>query len=194
MGNTLTSLSRRLDYYVNGVGGNEAPVKDLSDILRSLDIRNVADLQNRVQDQEERPSDNLSAESSGASSEISEAVHSLAPDSSSVPSPSAAPSAESSRGSDQISLGILRQAAESGDPTAMEFLSAAYAHGFYRLKPDLGQAGLWADKARHVRQRTAPMHDSSAGKIPVAQLALILGIGISLVGFGAWLWRTNASR
>jgi len=183
MGDSLASISKRLDYYVGATEGKEAPVKDLSEILQTLDIHGGGDSQTPASDQEE------------GSPEPAESVHApaAAPESSESPAPDMPP-AGSSRGSDHISLGILRQAAESGDPTAMGFLSAAYAHGFYGLAASPAQAGLWAEKAQKARQGRVPAHDDPRQNIPSLQVALILGTGISLFGAGAWLWWRHKSR
>jgi len=199
MGTSLASISKRLDYYMNVSEGKEAPVKDLSEIVQSLDIGNVAELQSRDPDQGEAAVAHSSSESgivldsSRDASETLEPVHSSVVNGDSADLSPAMPPIESSRGSDPISLTVLHQAAENGDPMAMEFLAAAYAHGFYGLKPNPGRSLFWANQSRKVRQR-APSRNDSSDKLPVVPLVLIVGIGLSLIGGGIWLWQANVSR
>jgi TPR repeat protein len=212
MGTSLASISKRLDYYMDASEGKEAPVKDLSEIVQSLGVGSMAELQSRDPDSGENTSDQSAAatgatspdinvdlpseitkESSEVAAEIRDSVRSPAPTDDSSDLPVAMPPKESSRGNDQITLSILRQSAENGDPMAMEFLSAAYAHGFYGLKPNKERYSFWAAQARKVQQR-APLQEDSQKKIPVLQLGLVLVIGMGLIGGGIWLWRAQISR
>jgi len=210
---TLVSISKRLDYYVGAGEGKQAPVGDLSQVLESLDIRGIAGLQKMASESGETPEQAspgaaeplpgvnvaLPGELIQGAPDVSQGTSEPARAPAVIPSPAAPPAptmppAESSRGSDQISLSIIREAADNGDPTAMGLLSAAYAHGFYGLPSSSMQAGRWADKAQEARRRRARVSRDASQKIPSVQVGLILGIGIILLGGGVWLWWRNASR
>jgi TPR repeat protein len=194
LGGTLANIAKRLDYYENGSEGKSESVKDLSDVLKSVDARNMADLQGHTPDQDGEPAEHPVADSGGAPPDTTVEVPQTLGEKSSIPPSSTMAISDSSRGSDQISLSILHQSAEAGDPMAMEFLSAAYAHGFYRVKPSPVLAKRWADKAKKARQRKVPDHRDASTNNPIVQVRWILGIGFSLMGIGAWLWWRDDSR
>jgi TPR repeat protein len=191
---TLASISERLDYYVEAGEGKKAPIHDLSEVMRSLGISGLADLE-KTSDPEAMPADvqiplppgNVQEEESGLPVPAGN-VHPPSASPSMLPQESF-PSADS-RHSDQISLSIVRNAAEEGDPMAMEFLSAAYAHGFYGLTENTTQAMLWTVQAKNARQRRLlGRHKDPLEEVPLAQLWAISGVGLIFVGAGIWLWR-----
>jgi TPR repeat protein len=172
---TLAAISKRLDYYVGAGEGKKEPIQNLNQVLDSINIHGIQDLQKLSE--EETPSAAAAPEAAPASE----------------PFPAVSIPADS-RASSQISLGIIRQAADSGDPAAMDLLSAAYSHGFYGLASNASQAAAWTEKAANARHRGLPAAREPSPTVPVVQVSMIIGGGLVLIGAGVWFWVRNRSR
>jgi TPR repeat protein len=185
---TLKTISDRLDYYVEAGEHKESPPQNLSQLMESLGDNNTSDLQ--------KTDDNSGSAQPEIPIEIPheqpESVPEAAPVS--VPPPLENPAEKmaisgDSRRSEQITLGIVRQAAEGGDPMAMELLSAAYAKGFYGLTPNPDQSRQWLIKAREARHRLRISDETdSLEKVPLNQVWKVFAIGAVLIAIGVWRW------
>jgi len=194
---TLSNISDRLDYYVGATDRKEQPAQSLTQVLDSLDVHSLMELQKSSYDPEQAPAENPPSES-GHPPDVNVDRAEITPQSvpepatpqkdESVPAPIPTPVPADSRASDQISLGYIRQAAEGGDSKAMGLLSAAYKHGFYGLTPSTTEAVMWKKRSREALHHPgSSLRDDPLQQVPLEQLWFIIAGGVSLIGTGLWL-------
>jgi TPR repeat protein len=169
---TLKSIADRLDYYVDPEKAEKGgPVRDLSEILESLNAKPEADQAPPAGPPEPLP--------------IPEPPQKPTPAQEGTPV-----EPRDYRRADQISLGLIRQAAEEGDASAMELLASAYTQGFYGLSPNAVQSARWAEHAKEARLKLPPLlRVEPMEQVPWVPLTLILSGGVAFVGLGVGrLW------
>ncbi len=194
---TLKSVSDRLDYYVGAQEGHEGKAPDLAGILDSLKSINPGEEQ-PVSGDPGTAMPNIEidiprevAEKAGASPDmpVSVAERQVSSVPGNRPNTRTVPQSGDSRRSEQITLGIVRQAAEQGDPQAMMLLSAAYVEGFYGVRPNATLARQWREKAQSAHGADAASSEEDAlDKIPHRQLWTMIGVGLLFVLTGVSLW------
>jgi len=197
---TLKAVSDRLDFLTSS--DQVKGPKDLSQLLASLDLNSLKQLgvANSEDPSEAAPPQGSESEAVQIPIEPPETPSSAAP-SPETATPETSPMAsepaplnlQGVRGTDQISLTMLRRAAEKGDPFAMKLLGAAYAKGFYGLTPNPVQAALWRQKAINVPD--APRDEEDTDRMPSGSVMAMIGSGILLLGLGVWrLWVRRRKR
>jgi TPR repeat protein len=205
---TLKAVQDRLDYYADGnAAGKAPPVQDLSQLLMTLDLKSIRQLANTDFENSSSPSQTPAE----PAQEASQGESNLSPPEAAPEQPQKTPAEASSapapitesvelagaRGSQHISLSILRQSAMDNDPLAMQLLSVAYAKGYYGLPVNSKQAALWRQKARDARGNSnvassEPVEPDES--LPIGQLTAVVAAGLLLVGSGVWLRARRRTR
>ncbi|HVO32412.1 MAG TPA: hypothetical protein VMU17_00770, partial [Elusimicrobiota bacterium] len=203
--NSMKEIADQISYIEDPTqGGTRKPVVNLSELLNSLDLNSIRRLGNLGSEE----TTETGAPPTPVSMEIplpaaDNAAGQAAPMEASAPPsrPAAVANATSAaparmvvetpnlsnvRDNNQISLGLLREQATQGNAMAMRMLSAAYAKGYYGLKPNPELSRQWKEKA--LRCPVGPDTDEPYPGLPVKQLAMIAGMGSLLVGLGIWRW------
>jgi len=190
---TLKAVSDRLDFLTGSDQSKGA--KDLSQLLSSLDLGSLKQLGSATSEDPTEAAPTPASEFESESVQIpieppqvpAEAAPSpepVTPETSPLPSEPAPLNLQGIRGTDQISLTMLQEAAEKGDPFAMKLLSAAYAKGFYGLVPNPIQAARWRQKA--LDAPNAANDEGETDRMPSGPVLGLMGGGVLLMGLGIW--------